>query len=597
MTKLFETSWFDNFKVYERVFDSETGTTRVNQIDGKREYFVEDPKGLYTNFLDDSIKYSKKFGNAKDARENAGACSPIYRNIRDNYIETKSFNKNPRVWYLDIETRSGVHYKISDQRQVLLKNKETNEIIKSTLENTQKINENTLNNFLISLDGSNFGEVRYSPLFEKTQSFPDPGLAEQEITLIQILDNLEKTVYILGLRDFELSDLEKLGYSFDYSVKYANCKTEIQLLKTFLALFNKLNPLLILAWNGNGFDYPYIINRLKNLGFTESLSKYGSANLTKSINDKGQVSYKLDSNGHFFMDFMEIYKKFTFDPRSSYSLDNISEIELGEHKVPHTEFLTFDSFYTGSDYQNSDSEYSDKLRELIRKSYGSEDFLKYVNLQFVYYGITDVILLKKLNDKLQLVELMSTVSEIMGVLLDDTLKTVKPWSQHIANEAMKQNKVMPPKREVEAPNIVGGFVKEPIPGLCKWCMNVDVNSMYPMLSIAAFNMSPETYISMDKAPPELRDLLKSVIKKDQDEEQFLDLKDNNIEKFEKITNLLQKYNLSLGINGALFDISKKGLIPSLVTEIYNNRKKAKKTMNNYIAKSVMIKDIMHKRGK
>ena len=594
--KLFETSWFDNFKVYERVFDPETGTTRVNQIDGKSEYFVEDPKGLYTNFLDDTIKYSKKFGNAKDAREHAGSCSPIYRNIRDNYIETKSFNKNPRVWYLDIETRSGVHYKITDSRKVLLKNKETNEIIKSTLEDSQKLKDSDLQNYLISEDGYNFSEVQYSTLFEKTKSFPDPELAEQEITLIQVLDNLEKTVYILGTRDFELSDLEKLGYSFEYSVKYANCKTEIQLLKTFLALFNKLNPLLILAWNGNGFDYPYIINRLKNLGFTESLSKYGSATLTKNVNDKGQVSYELDSNGHFFMDFMEIYKKFTFDPRSSYSLDNISEIELGEHKVPHTEFLTFDSFYTGSDYQYSDSEYSDKLRELIRKSYGSEDFLKYVNLQFVYYGITDVILLKKLNDKLKLVELMSTVSEIMGVLLDDTLKTVKPWSQHIANEAMKQNKVMPPKREVEAPNIVGGFVKEPIPGLCKWCMNVDVNSMYPMLSIAAFNMSPETYISMDKAPPELRDLLKSVIKKEQDEEQFLDLKDNNIEKFEKITNLLQKYKLSLGINGALFDISKKGLIPSLVTEIYNNRKKAKKTMNNYIAKSVMIKDILHKRG-
>ena len=597
MTKLFETSWFDNFKVYERVFDPETGTTRVNQIDGKSEYFVEDPKGLYTNFLDDSIKYSKKFGNAKDAREHAGVCSPIYRNIRDNYIETKSFNKNPRVWYLDIETRSGVHYKITDSRQVLLKNKSTGEITRTTLEDTQKLKESSLQNYLISEDGSNFSEVQYSTLFEKTQSFPDPELAEQEITLIQVLDNIEQTVYILGLRDFDLNELTNLGYEFNYKVKYANCKTEIQLLKTFLQMFNKLNPLLILAWNGNGFDYPYIVNRLKNLGFTESLSKYGSATLTKNVNDKGQVSYELDSNGHFFMDFMEIYKKFTFDPRSSYSLDNISEIELGEHKVPHTEFLTFDSFYTGSDYQYTEKEYSDKLRELIRKSYGSDEFFKNVNLQFVYYGITDVILLKKLNDKLKLVELMSTVSEIMGVLLDDTLKTVKPWSQHIANEAMKQNKVMPPKREVENPNIVGGFVKEPIPGLCKWCMNVDVNSMYPMLSIAAFNMSPETYISMDKAPPELRDLLKSVIKKEQDEEQFLDLKDNNIEKFEKITNLLQKYKLSLGINGALFDISKKGLIPSLVTEIYNNRKKAKKTMNNYIAKSVMIKDILHKRGK
>ena len=597
MTKLFETSWMNDFKVYERVFDSDSGVTQVNKIDGKSEYFVEDPKGLYSDFLDSTIKYSKKFGNAKDAREHAGACSPIYRNIRDNYIETKSFNKNPRVWYLDIETRSGVHYKISDSRKVLLKIKSTGEITRSTLEESQKLKDSDLQNYLISEDGSNFSEVQYSTLFEKTQSFPDPELAEQEITLIQVLDNIEQTVYILGLRDFDLNELTNLGYEFNYKVKYANCKTEIQLLKTFLQMFNKLNPLLILAWNGNGFDYPYIVNRLKNLGFSESLSKYGSTTLTKSINDKGRVSYKLDSNGHFFMDFMEIYKKFTFDPRSSYSLDNISEIELGEHKVPHTEFLTFDSFYTGTDYQYTEKEYSDKLRELIRKSYGSDEFFKNVNLQFVYYGITDVILLKKLNDKLQLVELMSTVSEIMGVLLDDTLKTVKPWSQHIANEAMKQKKVMPPKREVESPKIVGGFVKEPIPGLCKWCMNVDVNSMYPMLSIAAFNMSPETYISMDKAPADLRDLLKSVIKKDQDEEQFLDLKDNNPEKFKKITELLQKYKLSLGINGALFDISKKGLIPSLVTEIYNNRKQAKKIMNNYIAKSVMIKDILHKRGK
>lgn len=597
MTKLFEASWFDNFKVYERVFDTDSGTTQVNKIDGKSEYFVEDPKGLYSNFLDNSIKYSKKFGNAKDAREHAGVCSPIYRNIRDNYIETKSFNKNPRVWYLDIETRSGAHFKISDNRTVYLKNKETNEVIKSTLENSQKIKESNLCKYSISLDSINFEEVQYSKLFEKTQSFPDPELAEQEITLIQILDNIEKTVYILGLRDFELSELNSLGYKFDYTVKYANCKTEEHLLQAFLALFKKLNPLLVLTWNGNGFDYPYIVNRLKNLGFTESLSKYGSTILDKSVNEKGQVSYKLTSNGHYFMDFMEIYKKFTFDPRSSYSLDNISEIELNEHKVPHTEFLTFDSFYTGSDYQYTETEYSDKLRELIRKSYKTDNFLKYVNLQFVYYGITDVILLKKLNDKLQLVELMCTVSEIMGVLLDDTMKTVKPWSQHIANEALKQNKVMPPKKDVDSPKIVGGFVKKPIPGLCKWCMNVDVNSMYPMLSIAAFNMSPETYISMDKAPPEIRDLLKSIIKKDQDEEQFLDLKDNEPEKFEKLTQLLQKHKLSLGINGALFDISKKGLIPNLVTEIYNNRKQAKKIMNNYIAKSVMIKDILHKRGK
>ena len=135
---------------------------------------------------------------------------------------------------------------------------------------------------------------------------------------------------------------------------------------------------------------------------------------------------------------------------------------------------------------------------------------------------------------------MCTVSEIMGVLIDDTLRTVKPWSQHISNEALKNNKVMPAKKDVEQPNVIGGFVKDPIPGLCKWCMNIDVNSMYPMLSIACFNMSPETYVSLDKAPADLRDLLKSIIKNEQDEEQLLNLDDKT---FAKLTSLLQKYDL------------------------------------------------------
>ena len=590
--ELFETAWMDEFKYFERYYDTDLKKSKMRKIDSKTEYFVEDPKGLYEDFLDNSIKYSKKFGTAKDARDHAGICKPIYRNIRDKYIDTKSFNKNPRVWYLDIETRSGVRFKNHSNVLVKLKNKETSEIQELNLQDAQKLVKNKEDKFLVSENGI-FGEVKFSKLFEKTLSFPSPELVQHEITLIQVLDNVSKTVYILGTRDFDLNELKSIGYTFDYTVKYANCKNEIVLLSTFISLFKKLDPLLILAWNGNGFDYPYIVNRLSALGFTEELSNYGSTKLTKDVDDKGQVGYKLTSCGHFFMDFMEIYKKFTFEPRASYSLDYISTLELNDHKVPHTEFLTFDSFYTGSDYHYSKEPYEDKLRELIRTSYNTDKFLHYVNLQFVYYGITDVVLLKKLNDKLKLVELMCTVSEIMGVLIDDTLRTVKPWSQHISNEALKNNKVMPAKKDVEQPNVIGGFVKDPIPGLCKWCMNIDVNSMYPMLSIACFNMSPETYVSLDKAPADLRDLLKSIIKNEQDEEQLLNLDDKT---FAKLTSLLQKYDLSLGINGALFNRKVKGLIPTLVTQIYNNRKEAKKKMNKYYAKAILMKDILHKRN-
>ena len=86
--ELFETAWMDEFKYFERYYDTDLQKSKMRKIDSKTEYFVEDPKGLYEDFLDNSIKYSKKFGTAKDARDHAGICKPIYRNIRDKYIKT-----------------------------------------------------------------------------------------------------------------------------------------------------------------------------------------------------------------------------------------------------------------------------------------------------------------------------------------------------------------------------------------------------------------------------------------------------------------------------------------------------------------------------
>lgn len=592
---LFETSWMSDFKYYERMLNTNTNKTEIREINGKTEYYEYSPKGIYKGIID-GLSYAKRLGNSKDARDKCGVCKPIYRNIRDHYWKDKQYNKNPRIWFIDIETRSGRKYlhKIPEKLQnikVFLKEKTTNKVIDIKFKEIHNyVNEN---DYLFSYNDIEYSELKNMPFMEKTEAFPSPLKAQHEITLIQIYDNIEKKLFVLGLKEFNLQELNSLGYKLDADVRYINCQNEVKLITVFISLFKKLDPLILFAWNGLGFDYLYLHNRIKYLKLPYVMSNYGNASINERLNEKNQTVYQYQSDGHVFMDFMDVYKKFTFEPQASYSLDAIAHFELNDNKIQHNEFLTFDSFYTGTDYQYTDIPYDDKLRELIRINYKENKklFEHYVQLQFIYYGIYDVILLKKIDDKLKLSHLITTISEKMGILFSDALGTVKPWAQYIANSAYQQNLIMPMKTEHEHPNIVGGFVRHPLIGKHKWVMNLDVNSMYPNLSITAFNMSPETYTTLDKIPNDLKDLILSIID-GQDEHKFLDLDDK---RKQLLSEKLKKYHYSMGINGALFKQEATGIIPQLVTEIYDQRKAFKKQMLKYQAKSVEIKDILHKR--
>lgn len=591
---LFETAWRDEFKYYERVFDTEKNSSIVRQIDGKTEFYEMDPKGLYKCIISDGFKYRKCLGKAKDSQDMPGVCKPIYRNIRDNYWKDGQTNKNPRIWFIDIETRSGRRFlhKIPENKKnldVYIKDKSNNEVQVIKFKDVHfLINENR---YLFSYDNSNFSELKNMDFMERTIAFPEVTKAQHEVTLIQIYDNLENKIIVLGLKDFNLKELNDLGYKLDAEVKYYNCKNEINLLTIFIKIFQKLNPLILFAWNGLGFDFIYLHNRLKKLNLPFVLSNYGEPELLENRNDKGQLQYKFNSPGHVFLDFMDVYKKFSFTPQPSYSLDYISNFELNDNKVPHDEFTTFDSFYTGSDYQYTDTPYKDKLRELIRVNYKENKklFNHYVDQQFVYYGIYDVILLKKIDDKLKLSNLMITISTKMGVLISDTMRTVTPWAQYIANTCYLNNLIMPKRVDHDDASVTGGFVRQPNAGKYKWVMNLDVNSMYPNLSITAFNMSPETFLPLNKAPDDVKDLILSIVR-GQDEEQFLNLDDK---RKQLLSDKLKQYNLSMGINGALFKQDKTGVIPRLVTEIYDQRKEFKKKMIKYEEKAVIIKDILH----
>ena len=539
--QLFETYYRQEWDTFVRVFNTDTNKSESFQIPNKWEYFKPISNGLYTCITDKNLKLTKYLGTKKEADGNFGVRSPIEHYIRDHFWSTKSFNMNPRIFYLDIETRSG----------------------------------------------------------QNSDGFPEPSTALEQVTLIQIFDNVTNSMIVLGLRDF-IDHYNKLS-ELEYPVKYIKCSDEVNLFENFFKIFKALNPLIIYAWNGVNFDFQYLYNRAKNLGLDpNNLSNYGNVSVEVRTDENGEQRITFKSSGHFFIDMIEVYKAIKITNQPSYTLEYISQIELGQGKVDHDEFTSFDSFYTGKDYSISDKPYDDNVREEIRQlkileSKGiitdeqSKRLTEMLQFRFVYYGVKDVYLLKLLDKKKNLTNIICSKSSTMGVNFSESIGTLKPWGSYILNEFYKKRMVQAPKSENDGlTNIIGGFVRDPIVGQHKWIVSEDVNSMYPLLSMVSFNMSPETFIPVSKAPPEVREMILTHYN-DQNEDRLFDLS-NDVKL--KTSDILKKYKLSMGINGALFSNEETGLIPQLVLDIYLGRKKDKKTMLKYDRAYELLKETL-----
>ena len=164
------------------------------------------------------------------------------------------------------------------------------------------------------------------------------------------------------------------------------------------------------------------------------------------------------------MDYLELYKKFTYTNQESYRLDHIASVELGTKKLDHSEYDTFKEFYT-KNWQ-----------------------------KFVEYNIIDVRLVDQLDDKMKLLELAFTMAYDAKVNYEDVFSQVRMWDNYIYVELLKRKIAIPPKKEAtKDAKYAGAYVKEPIPGFYDWVVSFDLNSLYPHL-IMQYNISPETLL-------------------------------------------------------------------------------------------------------
>ena len=347
--------------------------------------------------------------------------------------------------------------------------------------------------------------------------FPSVENTTEEILCLTIKDFSTKQFIVWGTREYQNSRDD---------VEYRVFWKEEEMLRDFLAWWAENTPDILTGWNCDLFDVPYIVRRVERIlseKHAKSLSPWNKV-YQNIVDIQGRSYYKCDIIGVSILDYIDLYKKFTYTNQQSYRLDYIAEVELGQKKLDHSEFDTFRDFYT-QDWQ-----------------------------KFVDYNIHDVELVDRLEDKLRLIELALVLAYDAKVNFTDVYSQVRMWDQIIYNELTKRNIAVPPNETSDKDaKYEGAYVKEPIPGLYEWVVNFDLNSLYPHL-IMQYNISPETLLP-NKHPSATVDKLLNM---------ELDLSDLG--------------SKTVCANGAYYDTSRKGFLPELMEKTYDERKEYKKKM-------------------
>ena len=349
--------------------------------------------------------------------------------------------------------------------------------------------------------------------------FPDVESAAEEVLLITVQDYATKQIRTWGRGPFD---------NKQKNVIYKGFRTEYELLNDFINwwMIEENTPEVVTGWNSELYDMPYLVRRIDRIlgeKLMKRMSPWGLVTERETfIQGRKHISY--DVGGVTQLDYLNLYKKFTYKAQESYRLDYIASVELGQKKLDHSEFDTFKDFYTNG-WQ-----------------------------KFVEYNIIDVELVDRMEDKMKLIELAITMALDAKVNFVDVFYQVRMWDSIIYNYLKKRDIVIPPKEHSDKDSkYAGAYVKEPIPGKYDWVVSFDLNSLYPHL-IMQYNISPET----------LRDTRHPTATVDK----ILN---------EELTFEMYKDN-AVCANGAMYRKDIRGFLPELMEKIYKDRTIYKKKM-------------------
>ena len=361
------------------------------------------------------------------------------------------------------------------------------------------------------------------PSTARPDGFPEPEIAKWEIDSMTLYDNIDDEYTVYSTRKWSKAE-STLKEELLKKVKYKFFATEKEMLIAFIQDWRECFPDIVTGWYSNSFDIPYIHKRISLVlgeAAADSLSPYGRTDIkTMQDNQNGQRQF-IKFVGIAQLDYIELYKKFVLEPRANFRLGYIAKVEIEDDKL---------------DFEGS-------LVDLA-----IQDPQRYVD-----YNIYDVDLVKRINEKLLLIDLMMYMTYDAGMTFEDGFSPIKQWDSIIFNHLRKEKIVVPMKRNASAVHFEGGFVKDPLVGYFRWIMSFDLESLYPGI-IRQGNISPDTIVD---------------VKYNADVEDYVAGRVN-----------LAGEQYSVCANGTRYRRDIRGVIPTVVEHVFNQRKIFKNLMKD-----------------
>ena len=417
--------------------------------------------------------------------------------------------------------------------------------------------------------------------FDPERGFSRPEDPFNAITAISVyLDWMDKLVtLVIPPKSMSWATAEEI------CSKHTDCflfEREEDLLNTFLDLIDDAD--ILSGWNSEGFDIPYTVGRITRVlskDDTRRLCLWGQFPKQREFERFGASNITFDLIGRVHMDYMQLYRKYTYEERHSYSLDAIGEYELEERKTA----------------------YEGTLDQLYNRDFDT----------FIEYNRQDTRLLAKLDKKLRFLDLANTIAHDNTVLLQTTMGAVATTEQAIINEAHSQGLVVPNRKGREEDGAetqaAGAYVAYPKTGMHDYVAAIDINSLYPS-AIRALNMGPETIVGQIR--PIMTDRLisgkmnegssfaaaweglfgcleyEAVMKGDPTVELTIDWEQDgtsDVVSAADVWRLIFDSNKPwvLSANGTIFTIERKGIVPGLLERWYAERKQMQAKLKECIA--------------
>ena len=383
--------------------------------------------------------------------------------------------------------------------------------------------------------------LTYDIEVEMETGLPDVEKAENELTAIGLHDSATNQYYVLIM--------DKQGKMKESKTEKAHVipfRDERDMIMKYLDLYEYINPSIVTGWNIDYFDTPYLYNRIKRVVGQKH------ANRLSPIGECFWSPYRkrFFMAGVSYLDYLSLYKNFTYSELDNYRLDSIAMKELGRGKI----------------------EYSGNLDDLF-----SRDIEK-----FIEYNLVDVQLVVDMDIKLQFIDTARGICHAGHVPYEDFVYSSKYLEGALLcylkrrdivapNKPADRQEMMQALRDNEQEKFIGAYVKAPIVGKYDWIYDLDLTSLYPSI-IMTLNISPETKVGKIT---------------NWDAQKFIK---NEIPEFffgdksisaENLKSALKEKQYTVSSNGVLYRTDKVGCIPDILDLWFDQRVEFRKLEKKY----------------